>query len=72
MLVGCTDNITFCAVLGGCFMVMRFIVDKCFHADGYKRMSVVIMMIAEMCMGGDVRVCIGLMWETEITFYLWQ
>ena len=70
MLVGCTNNITFCAVLGECFMVMRFIVDKCFHADGYKWMSVVIMMTVEMCMGGDVWVCIGLTQETELTFYL--
>ena len=72
MLVGCTDNTAFCAVLGKCFTAMGFIVDKCFHADGYKWMSAVIMMTVEMCMGGDVRVCIGLTQETELTFYLWQ
>jgi hypothetical protein len=72
MLVGCTDNITFLAVLGECFTVMRFIMDKCLHANGYKWMSVVIMMTVEMCMGGDVRVHIGLRQETELMFYLWQ
>jgi hypothetical protein len=35
-------------------------------------MTVVIMMTIEMCMGGDVWVCIGLTQETELTFYLWQ
>ena len=41
-------------------MVVGFIVDKGFHAEGYKWLRIVIMMAVEMCMGGHLRVCIRL------------
>ena len=60
VLVGGTGGITFSAVLCKCLLAIRFVMGKSFHADGYKKVGVVVMMSVEMCMGGYTRVSIGL------------
>jgi hypothetical protein len=42
---------------------MGFVMDEGFHAEGYERMAVVVMMSVEMGMCGDPWVCVGLRTE---------
>lgn len=49
MRVGVTDYESFSAVLCKRLATSRFVVDESFHANGYKRLGVVVMMAVEMC-----------------------
>ena len=49
-----------------------FFMDKGFHAEGYERMAVVVMMSVEMGMSGDPWVCVGLAQKSELMIHLWK
>ena len=49
MLIGGTDDKSFSAVLCKHLATIRFVMDESFHANGYKRVGVVVMMSVEMC-----------------------
>ena len=61
MLIGGTDDKSFSAVLCKRLATIRFVMDECFHANGHKRVGVVVMVSVEMCVQGYVRVSVGLM-----------
>ena len=50
MFTGGTDDNSFSAVLCKCLVMIRFVMDECFHANGYKRVGIVVMLSVEMCM----------------------
>ena len=72
VLKRCAEDVALFAVFGKGLSPMGLFMDKCFHADGHKGCSIVIMLAVDVRICRDLGIDVRLPKEKELSFHLWQ